>query len=64
MEKQVTSTPENGGRFWIPVFTCKHKRFDLAPSQDFDQPKHMPGLIRVFDVHLLESEGSKICSCP
>ena len=64
MEKEVTRTAENGGRFWIPVFTCKHKRFDLGPSQDFDQPKHLPRLMRVFDVHLLESEGSEICSCP
>ena len=33
-----------------------------APSEDSDQPGHLPSLIRVFTVHSMGSKGPKVSS--
>ena len=34
-----------------------------APSEDSDQPGHLPSLIKVFAVHSIEGKGPKLSSC-
>ena len=41
----------------------KTNKMICAPSEDSDQPGHPPSLIRVFAVHSMGSQGSKVSSC-
>ena len=41
----------------------QNQQNDYAPSNDSDQPKHLPSLIRVFTVCSMGSSGTKLSSC-
>ena len=41
----------------------QNQQNDCAPSEDSDQPGHLPSLIRVFTVHSVGSLGTKLSSC-
>ena len=54
----------------IPIFTesinephhDKSNKMACAPSEDSDQPRHLPGLIRVFAAHSMGSKEPKVSS--
>ena len=41
----------------------QNQQNDCMPSEDSDQPGHLPSLIRVFAVHSMDSYGLKLSSC-
>ena len=41
----------------------KTNKMTCAPSEDSDQPGHLPSLIRVFTVRSVGSQGPKVSSC-
>ena len=43
--------------------TWQNQQKDFVPSEDSDQPVHLPSLISVFIVHSVGSEGPKVSSC-
>ena len=49
-------------RAFEPPHDKTNKR-TFAPSEDSDQPRHPPSLIRVFVVRSKDSQGSKASSC-
>ena len=49
--------------FNIRAATWQNQQSDCAPSEDADQPGHLPSLIRVLAVRLMGSWGPKLSSC-
>ena len=52
--------------FFIRSFEPAHDKtykMACAPSEDSDQPGHLPSLIRDFAVHSMGSLGNKLSSC-
>ena len=47
----------------IGATTWQNQQNECAPSEDSDQPRHPPSLIKVFAVCLMGSKGPKISSC-
>ena len=47
--------PEAEHGLFIWAATWQNQESDCAPSDDSDQPGHLPSLIRVFAVHLMAS---------
>ena len=43
--------------------TWQYQQNECVPSEDSDQPGHLPSLIRVFAVHSMGSSGPKLSSC-
>ena len=40
-----------------------NQKNECAPSEDSDQPGHLPSLIKVFAMRSMDSEGPSVSSC-
>ena len=51
------------GKKYCEMAHDKTNKTICGPSEDSDQPRHLPNLIRVFAVRSKDSQGPKVSSC-